>query len=223
MSIIVGPPSHDQIRQRLAGYRPRPLLLQELPGDLVRDDDTVAGIDAGEGIACRDLCRAGVLVPLVMRPAGLTVLLTERTAHLKKHAGQVSFPGGRIEPHDAGPAGAALREAEEEVGLRRDRVELIGQLDEYQTVTGYHITPVVGLIADTGPLRPDPNEVASIFEVPLSFLMQAGTFQRHERRADGQSRSYYAVLYQEHCIWGATAAMLRNLQSVLAETAGGHQ
>lgn len=169
---------------------------------------------------------AAVLVPLVMRPAP-TVLLTQRTAHLRKHAGQISFPGGRIEPEDASAVAAALREAQEEVGLSPERVEVLGRLPNYTTGTGFVVTPVVGLITPGHEelhalaLQPDPGEVAEAFEVPLAFLMDP---QHHQRRAfdmGGTTVDFFAMPWspapqQEYFIWGATAAMLRNLYRFLS-------
>jgi 8-oxo-dGTP pyrophosphatase MutT (NUDIX family) len=155
---------------------------------------------------------AAVLIPLVARPDGLTILLTQRTDHLNNHAGQISFPGGRAETVDATPADTALREAEEEIGLRREHVEIIGQLPDYLTGTGYHVVPVVGLITPPFDLAADPNEVAEIFEVPLAYLMNGA---HHNRLSidlpTGGRRSFYAMPYQRYFIWGATAGMLRNL------------
>jgi len=160
---------------------------------------------------------AGVLVPLVASSAEWRVLLTERTSHLTHHAGQISFPGGRVEPDDPSPAMAALREAEEEIGLKPERVELIGTLDEYRTVTNYCVTPVVGLIGDTGTLQRDENEVEAIFDVPLSHFLNPDNFERHDRIVDGRTRSFYAVPYQKRFIWGATAAMLKNLATIIRD------
>ncbi|MCF4165018.1 CoA pyrophosphatase [Zavarzinia compransoris] len=159
----------------------------------------------------RSLRPAAVLVPLVEREPGLTVLLTRRTEHLKNHAGQVSFPGGRIEPEDRDPVHAALREAEEEIGLDPGLVSIGGYLDSYETSTGFHVTPVVGFLTPGFELKPDPNEVAEIFEVPLDFLMDPINQQRHSRHYMGVERFFYAMPYGEHYIWGATAGMLVNL------------
>lgn len=161
---------------------------------------------------------AAVLVPLVERSAGFTVLFTQRTAELKSHAGQVSFPGGRLEPEDPDPIAAALRESREEIGLAADRVEVLGRLDPYVTVTGYEVTPVVGAISPPIDLRPDPAEVADIFEVPLSFFLDPSNHHLHSRTVDGIARPYYAMPYGDRYIWGATAGMLLNLYDVL--TAG---
>jgi 8-oxo-dGTP pyrophosphatase MutT (NUDIX family) len=154
-----------------------------------------------------------VLIPVVQRPAGLTMLLTQRTDHLSDHAGQVSFPGGRAEEQDSSPIETALRETEEEIGLHRRHVEIVGVLPDYLTGTGYRITPVVALVTPPFELAADPNEVAEIFEVPLSFLMDGANHQRMSidlPEGAGQ-RSFYAMPYQRFFIWGATAGMLRNL------------
>lgn len=159
-----------------------------------------------------ELTPAAVLVPLIDHQDGLTVLLTRRSAHLYHHGGQISFPGGRIEAGDPTPERAALREAEEEVGLRQDKVSLLGRLDNYITMTRFHVVPVVGLIAPPLCLAPDPLEVAEIFEVPLAFILDPANRQSRSRRDEqGEERWFYAIPYQERLIWGATAAMLVNL------------
>ncbi|MGS0744001.1 CoA pyrophosphatase [Glaciimonas sp. GG7] len=159
---------------------------------------------------------AAVLIPFIMHPTGPTILFTLRTAHLSAHAGQVSFPGGRAEPADVSAIETALREAEEEIGLPRSEVEVIGTLPEYFTGTGYRITPVAGLIQPPASLRADPNEVAEIFEVPLDFLMDGLNHQlRTFDLPDGYRRTFYAMPYEQFFIWGATAAMLRNLFHLL--------
>ena len=156
---------------------------------------------------------AAVLVPLVQRPEGLALLLTQRTAHLTSHAGQISFPGGRAESYDATPIETALRETEEEIGLDRRHIDVIGTLPDYLTSTGYRVTPVVALLTPPFELTPDPNEVAEIFEVPLAFLMDGMNHQRmsFEPPQGAGRRSFYAMPYQRFFIWGATAGMLRNL------------
>ncbi|HRA79565.1 MAG TPA: CoA pyrophosphatase [Burkholderiaceae bacterium] len=164
---------------------------------------------------------AAVLVPIVAHAAGTTVLLTQRTLHLRHHSGQVAFPGGRVEAGDPSPVDAALREAHEEVGLAPSRVEVIGRLPEYLTGTGFRVTPVVGLILPGFEPRPDPTEVAQVFEVPLAFLMDPRHHQRRSVRMDAGERLFFAMPYRapgavdEHFIWGATAAMLRNLYRLL--------
>jgi 8-oxo-dGTP pyrophosphatase MutT (NUDIX family) len=154
---------------------------------------------------------ASVLIPLVQRAHGLTVLLTQRTAHLTDHAGQISFPGGRAEDYDTDAIDTALRESEEEIGLARSHVDVIGTLPLYLTGTGYCVTPVVGLIAPPFEVTADPSEVAAIFEVPLAFLMDGLNHQRLSVQLPGGTRSFYAMPYEGYYIWGATAGMLRNL------------
>ena len=158
---------------------------------------------------------AAVLVPIVEHADGLTILLTKRTDHLADHAGQVSFPGGRIEPEDHDPEHAALREAHEEVGLAADQVEIVGRLDMYHTRTGYEVYPVVGLVRPPLSLMPDPYEVAEVFEVPLSFVLDPVNHELHQRELRGRMRTFYVLPYQDRYIWGATAAMLVNLAQVL--------
>lgn len=158
---------------------------------------------------------AAVLVPLVEHQGGMTVLFTQRTAHLARHAGQVSFPGGRIEAGDSGPLETALRETEEEIGLEPDRVDVIGHLETYVTRTGFVVTPVVGVIAPPCELTPDPYEVAEIFEVPLAFLLDPVNHQRCSQEFEGVTRHFYAMQYGRHFIWGATAGMLIDLYELL--------
>jgi 8-oxo-dGTP pyrophosphatase MutT (NUDIX family) len=153
---------------------------------------------------------AAVLVPVVDRPEP-TVILTERPLTMRKHPGQISFPGGRIDPGDDGPVAAALREAEEEIGLPPSRVQVIGTADLYRTITGFEVTPVVGVLPPDLDLTPHPGEVADMFEAPLRFLLDPS---RHQvRRADyrGRERCYYEILWNDRRIWGATAAMIVNL------------
>jgi 8-oxo-dGTP pyrophosphatase MutT (NUDIX family) len=158
---------------------------------------------------------AAVLVPLVNRRDGLTLLLTQRSADLPDHPGQISFPGGRIEPDDASPAAAALREASEEVGLSAARVEVLGHMATYQTVTGYEVTPVVGWVEPPFDLALDAGEVADAFEVPLAFLLDPANQQRHYRMLGEVRRDFWAIPYGERFIWGATAAMLMMLDRTL--------
>lgn len=160
---------------------------------------------------------AAVLVPLVNRPGGLTVLLTERSASLPDHPGQISFPGGRVEPEDPSLAAAALRETQEEVGLPPSCVTVLGELTSYQTVTGFEITPVVGWIEPPFDVAPDPGEVADVFEVPLAFLLEPANQQRHYRMLGEVRRDYFAIPYEDRYIWGATAAMLIILDRTLRD------
>ncbi len=159
----------------------------------------------------RELTEAAVLVPLVERPRGMTVLLTQRTEHLSDHPGQISFPGGRMEPHDSDPEATALRETEEEIGLDRAFVEVVGRLDHYETVTGFLVTPVVGLVTPGFALEVDRVEVAEVFEVPLAFILDPSHHERHSRTVNGRQRHFYVIPYEERFIWGATAGMLVNL------------
>lgn len=161
------------------------------------------------------LTPASVLVGLVDRPDEFSVLLTQRTAHLRDHAGQISFPGGKMEELDTDPVSTALREAEEEVGLPAHQVEVVGALDRYVTRTGFDVTPVVAFITPPLTLNPDPSEVAEVFEVPLSHFLSPGVKQRHTREFEGQKRHFYAMPYRDYYIWGATAGMLVNLVDVL--------
>lgn len=159
---------------------------------------------------------AAVLIPVVHRPeAGLSVLFTRRTAHLRNHGGQISFPGGRAEPDDGSPAVTALRETEEEIGLARSHVEVLGTLSEYVTVTAYRVTPVVGLVTGLFELSPDGSEVAEVFEVPLAHLLDPTNHQRNTVLQNSWQREYYAVPYGEYYIWGATAGMVMNFYNFL--------
>lgn len=185
---------------------------------------------AGDGrfFTERPPAHAAVLVPLVQRPQGLHVLLTRRTEELRDHAGQVSFPGGRSEAFDADATATALREAQEEVGLQPALVEVIGQMPTYATVTSFIVTPVVALVTPPLNLVVDSREVAEAFEVPLQFLMNPAQHQRHVFEFEGGQRQFLSMPWQgvgadgarrDYFIWGATAAMLRNLYSLLSRPA----
>ena len=198
----------EALRQRFATP---PLWTPELPGDGSRFNP------AGPPTA------AAVLIALVMRADGLQVLLTQRTAHLREHAGQISFPGGRSEPEDADAVATALRETEEEIGLMRQHIEVIGQLPVYTTVTSFVVTPVVALVTPGFSLVLDSFEVAQAFEVPLHFLMTPAHHRRHSIELAGARRQFLSMPWQgadaqspPYFIWGATAAMLRNLYRFLA-------
>lgn len=154
---------------------------------------------------------AAVLVPIVQHPCGPTMLLTQRADHLRDHGGQICFPGGRVEAADRDTVETALREAEEEIGLAPDQVEVVGFLPEYRTGTGFAVTPVVGFIKPPFELLPAPFEVAEIFEVPLAFLLDPQNHKRHSVHYRGRLGSFYAMPYGERYIWGATAGMIRSL------------
>jgi 8-oxo-dGTP pyrophosphatase MutT (NUDIX family) len=177
---------------------------------------------AGDGglFANREPTGAAVLVPLVQRETGLTLLLTRRTDHLRDHAGQISFPGGRVEPEDDGPVATALRETEEEIGLSRSFINVIGQLPVYSTVTAFQVTPVVALVEPGFTLKLDDFEVAEAFEVPLAFLMNPAHHRHHNFEFAGAERRFLSMPWQgaerEYFIWGATAAMLRNFYRLLS-------
>ncbi|MGI9333052.1 MAG: CoA pyrophosphatase [Gammaproteobacteria bacterium] len=198
------------MRERIAGALHRI--------DLASADQRYSDYDLNDDApAARPALRpAAVLVAIVERPDEPTVLLTQRTDHLSSHPGQISFPGGRAEPEDAGPVATALRETREEVGLNPALVEVAGLLDDYETVTGYLVTPVVGFVVPDFELALDEYEVADAFEVPLAFLMDAANRQVHSRLRDGVERQFYAFEYANRYIWGATAGMLVNFQRRLA-------
>jgi 8-oxo-dGTP pyrophosphatase MutT (NUDIX family) len=177
------------------------LLREPLAGDFIQED-------GGEGLS---LTPAAVLFPIVQRGDGQTVLLTQRTAHLKDHGGQISFPGGRVETEDQTPVHTALRETEEEIGLAREHVEVLGFLPEYRTGTGFRVTPVVALVTPPFDLALDPFEVAEAFEVPLAFLLDPANHKRHSLHYRGALRHFFAMPYGDYFIWGATAGMIRSL------------
>lgn len=173
-----------------------------------RSDYDLAGLARPEGLALK---QAAVLAPLIRRDEGWTLLLTQRTAEMPTHAGQIAFPGGRVQPEDATIVETALRETQEEVGIERRFITPLGTIDAYETVTGFHVTPIIAIIKQGFALQPDPREVADVFEAPLSFLMNPKNHERHERDWQGHKRAYYVMPWRDRFIWGATAGMIKTL------------
>lgn len=204
--------TRDQLIERLkATYgMERPRRHGFVPGQ--RGDHNLNGEDLRHP---GPLTPAAVLIPLVDRESGMTVLLTQRAPHLNAHAGQISFPGGRMEPQDPDPEHAALREAFEEVGLPPEQVTPLGRLDEYETRTGFLIYPIVGIVTPPFSLKTDPFEVAEVFEVPLSLVLDRKNFRIERQVYKGYERRFYVLPFDERYIWGATAGMLINLCDVL--------
>lgn len=163
------------------------------------------------GLGARNLRPAAVLVPIVTRKAGLHVLFTERAQDMPSHPGQVSFPGGRMQADDADAVATALRETEEETGIAPEFIEPLGLLDSYETGSGYAISPVVAFVREGFAITRDTREVADIFEAPFDFLMDPDNHERHAREWQGTLRHFYAMPYDGHYIWGATAGMIVNL------------
>ncbi len=203
--------------------RLRERILGALEGSSAPDDPARAAAPSVEGRVPDSLVKrlsgpqtpAGVLIAMLARGATYHVLFTRRSADLKHHPGQVSFPGGRMEPGDRDVTEAALREAEEEVGLPRDRVHIAGHLHPHLTVSGYAVTPVVGLVHQGFEIRPDPAEVDEVFEVPLDFLLDEDNLRRAHREFEGARFPVFEYRYGGHRIWGATASMLVTLMKKL--------
>lgn len=181
------------------------------PGDFVLNPPTAEELAL---VSPERLRPAAVLIPIVARTP-LSVLMTVRSDGLPSHAGQISFPGGKLEARDAGPAAAAMREAHEEIGLESRFIEPLGYLDWYRSSSGYVISPLVALVQPGYDLEPDPREVAEIFEVPLQFLLDAGNHRRHSRAWQGRLRHFHAMPYEERYIWGITAGIIKNLHERL--------
>ena len=202
-------PTRGEIVQRLALHPP----LEKL---LTADD-----LEKQQQAAQLALRPAAVLLLIVNQAPGPTVVFTQRTAHLADHAGQISFPGGRCDECDCSPEATALREAQEEVGIEPGRVEILGHLPEYRTSTGFSVTPVVGWVEPPVLYRPDPHEVADVFEVPLGFLLDPRNHRYESAFFKGRMRHYWAMPYGERFIWGATAGMLVTFQRVLTFSPSG--
>jgi 8-oxo-dGTP pyrophosphatase MutT (NUDIX family) len=208
----------DQLRMRLQPVPP----MTAIPRSY--DEARKGDFQLNRGFAPQrkaPLMPAAVLVPVVAYEDGERVILTKRTAHLSNHAGQISFPGGRIDPEDPDVIATALRETEEEIGLDRLHITVLGALDAYATGTGFVVIPVVGMVKPGFTLNPQQHEVAEVFEVPFSFLMDDRNHQRHKGVFNGVERQWWAIPYEDRYIWGATAGMLRNLHDLLhGDTAG---
>ena len=181
-----------------------------VPGSLRHSEETWGCLPASEPIT-----PAAVLVAIVERAGALSVLLTRRAERLARHAGQISFPGGRADPGDGTPQKTALREAEEEIGLPASEVEVMGRLDDYLVGTGYRISPIVGFIAAPPAFEADTREVAEVFEVPLSFVLEPANYRRDRATIGGVERRFYVLPYEAYHIWGATAAILVNFRDVV--------
>ena len=164
----------------------------------------------------RVLKPAAVLAAIVNREPSPTIILTQRTAHLKKHAGQISFPGGGVEPQDAHHVATALRETEEEIGLAPEHVTLLGRLPLYETSTAYGVTPIVGWVEPPFDLKIDAFEVDEVFEVPLAFALNRNNYVKESAMRDGVERWFYVLPYENRYIWGATAGMLVNFAELMA-------
>jgi 8-oxo-dGTP pyrophosphatase MutT (NUDIX family) len=211
-AIISATPTLDLLRDRLQPVPPLtavPRNAAEAPKGDFQLNPNFAPIRPGP------LKPAAVLVPVVAYGSGERVILTQRTAHLSNHAGQISFPGGRIDPEDPDVVATALRETEEEIGLDRTHVSILGALDAYVTGTGFAVIPVVGLVKPGFRLSVHQHEVAEVFEVPFGFLMDPRNHQRHKGVFNGVERQWWAMVYGDKYIWGATAGMLRNLHDLL--------
>ena len=215
-SVPVVAAADDHVR---SAVEPARLLPQALRQRFEQPPAWVPELRSERRFSDRAPATAAVLLPVVMREQP-TLILTQRTDHLSTHSGQIALPGGRVDPDDDGVVHAALREAEEEIGLARDYVEVLGTMPEYVTGTAFHVTPVVGLVRPGFQLHPNPQEVAAIFEVPLSCLMDPANHRLHALAFEGQLRHWYSMPYddgrEERYIWGATAGMLRNFYHFLS-------
>jgi 8-oxo-dGTP pyrophosphatase MutT (NUDIX family) len=204
------------IEERLRDSRPPLGIDRALPGGIMAEiNSAILKLFPASPVA------AAVLMPIVHHPHGLSVLLTQRASHLKNHAGQIAFPGGRIETADAGPEAAALRETEEEIGLSRQFVQVAGYLDPHLIISGFWVTPVVGFVQPGFNLTLDTREVDSTFEVPLAYILDEANHRARERRIGEVSVQVYDIPFGERHIWGATAGMLMALFRLLAQPATG--
>lgn len=180
------------------------------PEEIQHGDSVIAGMKPDRAMLMA-ATPAAVLIPLIAHPAGVTVLLTQRSSQLRQHSGQIAFPGGKIDQNDDGPLSAALREAEEEIGLHPRYVSPLGFLGPYFSTTGFRITPVVALVEPNAPLVLNKQEVAEAFEIPMSFLMNADNHRIEEKEWKGEMRRYFAMPHEDRYIWGVTAGIIRML------------
>lgn len=211
--------TRERVAARLVGSLDRLDAPVDVAAAIARKAERLRGdFQSDPSLPRRDNLRAAaVLVPLIDRPEGLHILFTHRNANLQNHAGQISFPGGRMEPGDASASAAALRETDEEIGLPPASVEVIGRLDDYITGTGFVIAPIVGMIRPPYAVKLDPSEVDGVFEVPLAFILDPANHRRESRVFNGVERRFHAMPYGDKYIWGATAAMLLNLYDLLRD------
>ncbi len=209
------------IDDQLPKVRASALQPQAIAERFARSHNWSPELHAEPRFSSKEPVHASVLIPLVLREQGLTVLLTERTTHLSSHSGQVAFPGGKADPEDADATETALREAEEEIGLDRNLVQVLGNLPVYTTGSAFIVTPVVALVQSALTLTPNPHEVADVFEVPLAFLMDPANHHRHAMELAGARREWLSMpfvdAHGERFIWGATAGMLRNFYRFLLD------
>lgn len=173
--------------------------------------DVLMNPDLADILARTKLRDAAVLIPVIDDADDARIILTQRTSNLRKHSGQIAFPGGAVDPEDTSAEAAALREAEEEIGLAPEFVDVIARLPDYSTMTGFKITPVIASVRPGFVITPNPDEVEGVFEVPLAFLMNEENHRRESRVWEGRERFYYSMPYGEHYIWGVTAGILRTL------------
>lgn len=200
---LAGVPTRDDLARRLADHPPLEQLMTADERERQHEN------------ALKPLKPAAVLLLVVNHRADPAVVFTQRTAHLADHAGQISFPGGRVDPGDETPEGTALREAREEIGLAPEAVQILGRLPDYRTSTGFRVTPVVGWAEPPLAYQPDPHEVADVFEVPLAFLLDARNHRYESAFYKGRLRNYWAMPFGERFIWGATAGMLVTFQRIV--------
>ncbi|NQV54772.1 MAG: CoA pyrophosphatase [Rhodospirillales bacterium] len=204
--------TQDQILERLKAFEPgaKPRSNEDAEASKLAEGDRNPWVRGD-----KPLKAAAVLVPLVARKGGVTVLLTKRSEHLKNHAGQISFPGGRVDDSDRDAEHTALRETEEEIGIAGSAIEVLAKMEDYVVGTGFLVSPIIGMIRPPFELDLHDHEVAEVIEVPLAFVLDPKNIERHSRDYEGTKRYFFAITWQDYYIWGATAGMLRNLSNIL--------